>query len=217
MGGSRSHLDKKKNCPKIKFCVCTIRPCLAVHVAPQGVHACSNLSRILWFCDSIAVRLTKWCISLTCAMLFAPVHKKKPPHGGCYIISSVGIEYSCGLSVMWCILSVYDLSDLALSRMGFQKKNWIGGWVGGWVELYPNFVWIFGIFLTLQSPLPTKNKMNWIDIVHGSKNQNVEAGRSHSVSNSAPSKLIFTIIGKAHCSNNLFLPWDLHKTGHPVL
>ena len=42
----------------------------------------------------IAVRLTKWCISQTSAMLFAPVH------GGCYIISSVGIEYSCGLSVM---------------------------------------------------------------------------------------------------------------------
>ena len=42
----------------------------------------------------IAVRLTKWCISQTAAMLFAPVH------GGCYIISSVGIEYSCGLSVM---------------------------------------------------------------------------------------------------------------------
>ena len=36
----------------------------------------------------IAVRLTKWCISQTSAMLFAPVH------GGCYIISSVGIEYS---------------------------------------------------------------------------------------------------------------------------
>ena len=38
--------------------------------------------------------------------------------------------------------------------MGFQKKkkNWIGGW-GGWVELYPNYFWIFGIFLTLQSPL----------------------------------------------------------------
>ena len=34
----------------------------------------------------------------TSAMLFAPVH------GGCYIISSVGIEYSCGMSVMLCIL-----------------------------------------------------------------------------------------------------------------
>ena len=58
-------------------------------------------------------------------MLFAPVH------GGCYIISSVGIEYSCGLSVMRCILSVYDLSVLAVSRMGFQKKNVDRGWVGG--------------------------------------------------------------------------------------
>ena len=44
----------------------------------------------------IAVRLTKWCISQTSAMLFAPVGL----HGGCYIISSVGIEYSCVLSVM---------------------------------------------------------------------------------------------------------------------
>ena len=27
---------------------------------------------------------------------------------------------------------IYDLSVLAMSRMGFQKKNiWIGGWVGG--------------------------------------------------------------------------------------
>ena len=50
VGGSRSHLDNKKkleNRPKIKFCVCTIRPCLTVHVAPRDVHACSILSRIL--------------------------------------------------------------------------------------------------------------------------------------------------------------------------
>ena len=70
MGGSRSHLDKNKkleNLPKIKFCVCTIRPCLAVHVAPRDVHACSILSRILDFVivgTCIAVRLTKWHISL---------------------------------------------------------------------------------------------------------------------------------------------------------
>ena len=58
-------------------------------------------------------------------MLFAPVH------GGGYIISSVGIEYSCGMSVMWCILSTLlkvvksqcDLSVLAVSLMGFQKKK----------------------------------------------------------------------------------------------
>ena len=150
MGGSRSHLDKKKkleNCPKIKFCICTIRPCLAVHVAPQGVHACSILSRILWFCDGIAVRLTKWCISLTSAMLFAPVH------GGCYIISSVGIEYSCGLSVMWCILSVYTIWVFwPCHGWVSKKKKYLDRGVGGWVELYPNFFWIFGIFLTLQSP-----------------------------------------------------------------
>ena len=46
------------------------------------------------FCDSVAVRLTKIMVHFTSAMPFAPVH------GGCYIISSVGIEYSCGLSVM---------------------------------------------------------------------------------------------------------------------
>ena len=68
-------------------------------------------------------------------------------HGGCNIISSVGIEYSRGLSVM----SVYDLSVLAISRMGFKKKIYLDRGVGGWVELYPIFFWIFGICLTLQS------------------------------------------------------------------
>ena len=50
VGGSRSHFDNNKkleNRPKIKFCVCTIRPCLTVHVAARDVHACSILSRIL--------------------------------------------------------------------------------------------------------------------------------------------------------------------------
>ena len=50
VGGSRSHLDNKKkleNRPKIKFCVCTIRPCLTVHMEPRDVHACGILSRIL--------------------------------------------------------------------------------------------------------------------------------------------------------------------------
>ena len=60
-----------------------------------------------------------------------------------------------------CILSVYtllkvvgyyDLSVLSMSVMGFQqKKVWMA--VGGWGELYPIFFWIFGIILTLQSPL----------------------------------------------------------------
>ena len=37
---------------------------------------------------------------------------------------------------------------------GFPKQIGMGGsWVGGWGELYPSFVWIFGICLTLQSPL----------------------------------------------------------------
>ena len=45
----------------------------------------------------------------------------------------------------------YDLSILSmslfLSVMGFQKKVWNG------CELYQFFLGIFGIFLTLQSPL----------------------------------------------------------------
>ena len=39
---------------------------------------------------------------------------------------------------------IYDLSVLALSRMGLKKIDM--------VELYPIFCGIFGIFLTLQSP-----------------------------------------------------------------
>ena len=59
-----------------------------------------------------------------------------------------------------CILSVYtllkvvgyyDLSVLSMSVMGFQKKSLDGGWVGA-VSYIP-FFGIFGICLTLQSPL----------------------------------------------------------------
>ena len=32
-----------------------------------------------------------------------------------------------------------------------SQNSWVGGWVG--CEIYPIFFWIFGIFLTLQSPL----------------------------------------------------------------
>ena len=49
------------------------------------------------------------------------------------------------------VVSYLDLSVLSMSVMGFKKKNWIG--VGWWGELYPSFFWIFGIVLTLQSPL----------------------------------------------------------------
>ena len=48
MGPGPIWIKKKlENRPKNTFCVGTIRPCLAVHVAPQCVHACSILSRIL--------------------------------------------------------------------------------------------------------------------------------------------------------------------------
>ena len=93
-------------------------------------------------------------VHFTSAMLFPPVH------GGCYIISSVGNGYSCGVSVICDVFCLYvikscDLSVLAMPLMGFQKKKYLDRGVGGWVELYPNYFWIFGIFLTLQSPLET--------------------------------------------------------------
>ena len=59
-----------------------------------------------------------------------------------------------------CILSVhtllkvvgyYDLSVLSMSVMGFQKKFRWG--MSGWGELYPIFVWIFGICLNFAKPL----------------------------------------------------------------
>ena len=95
----------------------------------------------------IAVRLTKWCISQTSAMLFAPVH------GGCYIISSVGIEYSCGLSVMWCILSVYTIWVFWLCHgwVSKKKKNWIGGGWVGWA--LSNFCVDFWNFFNFAKPL----------------------------------------------------------------
>ena len=45
------------------------------------------------------------------------------------------------------VVSYYDLSVLSVSVMGFQKKS-LGG-----CQLYPSLFGIFGIFVTLQSPL----------------------------------------------------------------
>ena len=53
-----------------------------------------------------------------------------------------------GCNVMYSVC-IYDLSVLAVSRMGFQKYIVLNRGVGGWVELYPI---CFGFFLTLQSP-----------------------------------------------------------------
>ena len=52
------------------------------------------------------------------------------------------------------VVNYYDLSVLSMSVMCFQIKVWMemGGWVGGWGELHPSLFWIFGIFVTLQSP-----------------------------------------------------------------
>ena len=59
----------------------------------------------------------------------------------------------CFLSVytLLKLVGYYDLSVLSISVMRFQNKKVLMGWVG-WGELYPSFFWIFGIFLTLQSP-----------------------------------------------------------------
>ena len=54
-----------------------------------------------------------------------------------------------------------------MSRMGFQKKKYLDRGVGGWVELYPIFFWIFGIFLTLQSPLAAfSERMKYENIIN---------------------------------------------------
>ena len=88
------------------------------------------------FCDFVIV-LQLWCISLTSAMLFAPVH------GGCYIISRVGIEER---NVMYsvCIIIRFECSGRVTD--GFPKKKLDRGWVGGWVELYPKKIGFLEIF-----------------------------------------------------------------------
>ena len=48
------------------------------------------------------------------------------------------------------VVSYYDLSDLSMSVMVLQIKSL--DW-GGWGEFYPVLLWIFGISLTLQTPL----------------------------------------------------------------
>ena len=55
--------------------------------------------------------------------------------------------------------------------MGFQIKKKLDRGVGGWVELYPNYFWIFGIFLTLQSPLT--------DVISKMLNSEVECEKLH--------------------------------------
>ena len=148
--GRKSHLTRSLVTSEDGRCSGTVQTENTVRHTKYGrIRGIWSLVRVVvrqgFYC--IAVRLTKWCISQTSAMLFAPVH------GGCYIISSVGIEYSCGLSVMWCILSVYTIwAFWPCHGWVSKKKKYLDRGVGGWVELYPNFFWIFGIFLTLQSP-----------------------------------------------------------------
>ena len=51
------------------------------------------------------------------------------------------------------VVDYYDLRVLSMSVMGFKKKKFVWG-VGG-VSSSQVFFWIFGIVLTLQSPLLT--------------------------------------------------------------
>ena len=46
---------------------------------------------------------------------------------------------------------IYDLSVLAVSRMGLQQQQKFGLF-----ELYPIFFWIFGIFFNFAKPLSIK-------------------------------------------------------------
>ena len=61
----------------------------------------------------------------------------------------------CSVCIFLKVVSYYDLSFLSMSVMGFQKKRLDGdGWVGEWWgDLYAVLFWIFGIILTLPSPL----------------------------------------------------------------
>ena len=69
--------------------------------------------------------------------------------------------------------------------MGFQQKKYLDRGVGGWVELYPNYFWIFGIFLTLQSPL---RKMTGPVNVKTISTLNVKSGRSGKCENNLNAK-----------------------------
>ena len=50
--------------------------------------------------------------------------------------------------------------------MGFHKKKYLDRGVGGWVEPYPNYFWIFGICLTLQSPLAKNEEFSKIAVIN---------------------------------------------------
>ena len=153
MGQGPIWIKKKlENRPKIKFCVCTIRPCLTVHVAPRDVHACSILSRILWFCNStcIAVRLTKWRISLELCYFLLYME------GGCYIISSVGNGYSWyERNVMYSVCTLLQVVIWVFWPCHWwvskKKKKLDRGWVGGLSSI--QFFLDFWNFFNFAKPL----------------------------------------------------------------
>ena len=68
--------------------------------------------------------------------------------------------------------------------IGFQKrKKWIGVRVGVF-ELYPNFIWMFGISLTLQVPLPrTVAMITFVQVTHHGKLHHYVDARDVSTSN----------------------------------
>ncbi len=105
------------------------------------------------FCDFVIVLRFVWLNGA-----FHQCYAICSVHGG----SSVGIEYSCGMSVMWCILSVYsllkvvkshyDLSVLAVSLMSLQKKKLDRG-MGGLSSI--QFFFYFWNFFNFAKPLRT--------------------------------------------------------------
>ena len=104
------------------------------------MHACSILSRFLWFCDSIAVRLTKWRISLVT----------------CYVICSecdVFCLYIRGNSCkkpMW-----FECSGRVTDGFPKIKTIWIGGWVGGLSSI--QFFLDFWNFFNFAKPLTSSS------------------------------------------------------------
>ena len=97
----------------------------------------SKNPRLLW----------KWVVGpgLTRNFLCVGKSSKNSPKPVLIFLSSI----PCVYMLLKCV-GYYDLSVLSMSVIGLQKKKF--GWrVGGWGEL-SNFFWMFGNFLTLQSP-----------------------------------------------------------------
>ena len=70
------------------------------------------------------------------------------------------------MSVYYTVLKVVSYYDSRFLHVSDVSKNKFGWGVGGWVELYPSFFLIFGMFLTLQSPLSHKTPEIFLQLFH---------------------------------------------------